>query len=86
MSDIAETLAAREALYGNFQEQAAIACKIKDAMREGKSWPLLAPDQREALDMMAVKQARILSGDPNCFDSWHDLEGYLRLVANRLKP
>jgi hypothetical protein len=41
-------------------------------------------DQREALDMIAHKIGRILNGDPNYADSWHDLEGYARLVEQRL--
>jgi hypothetical protein len=45
---------------------------------------MLAPDQREALEMIVVKIARIINGDPNCADSWRDIEGYARLVAERL--
>lgn len=83
MTEIAETLAERDKIYGKYEDQAAIACKIKDAMYRGRNWPL-APDQREALEMIAVKMARILNGDPDCRDSWHDIAGYAQLVAKRL--
>ena len=44
----------------------------------------LSPDQREALEMIAHKIARILNGDPDYADSWHDIAGYAQLVADRL--
>jgi len=34
--------------------------------------------------MNAHKIGRILNGDPNWSDSWHDIAGYAQLVANRL--
>ena len=34
--------------------------------------------------MVAHKAARILNGDPNIADSWHDIAGYTQLVAQRL--
>jgi hypothetical protein len=42
-------------------------------------------DQREALDMIAHKIGRILNGDPNYADSWVDIAGYAKLVADRLE-
>lgn len=44
----------------------------------------LAPDQQEALDMICHKIGRILNGDPDYADSWHDIAGYAQLVADRL--
>ena len=44
----------------------------------------LSPDQAEALDMIAHKIARILNGDPNHHDHWHDIAGYATLIADRL--
>jgi hypothetical protein len=38
----------------------------------------------EALDMIAVKISRILTGDPNYSDNWHDIQGFAKLVENRL--
>lgn len=45
----------------------------------------LDPDQREALEMIAHKIARILNGDPNYADSWVDIAGYAKLIADRLQ-
>lgn len=85
MSDIGKTLEDRGAQYGSYADQAVIACAIKDAMYSARNWPL-APDQREALEMIAVKMARILNGNPDHHDSWFDIVGYAKLVADRLAP
>jgi len=45
----------------------------------------LAADQREALEMIAHKIARIINGDPNYADSWVDIAGYAKLVSDRLE-
>ncbi len=84
MTDINATLIDRGSRYGSFLDQSTIACNIKEAMAKGRNWTVLAPDQREALDMIAVKIARILNGDANYEDSWVDIVGYSKLVADRL--
>lgn len=85
MTDIAEILSQRKQVYGDFLRQAQIACDLKGVMWSYTAWAdQLAPDQREALEMIQVKVARILNGDPNYVDNWRDIEGYARLVADRL--
>lgn len=85
MSGIDQTLAERGSRYGAFAEHARIAQNIKAAMADSPNWAVLAPDQREALEMIAHKAARILNGDPDFHDSWHDIVGYTKLVADRLE-
>ena len=34
--------------------------------------------------MIFHKIGRIINGDPDYADSWHDIAGYAQLVANRL--
>lgn len=53
-------------------------------MRLTDNWELLQPFQVEALEMIAHKIGRILNGDPNYDDSWVDIAGYAKLVADRL--
>lgn len=84
--EIESTLAERGDRYGAFDERARITQAIKAAMADSPNWATLAPDQREALEMIAHKVARILNGDPNYHDSWHDMVGYAKLVADRLEP
>lgn len=84
LTGIDATLAGRGTRYGEFIDQARIAVGIKKAMACGRNWGTLESDQRECLDMLANKIARILNGDPNYHDSWHDIVGYAKLVADRL--
>ena len=50
-----------------------------------KSGTALAYDQQESLDMICHKIARIVNGDPDYADSWVDIAGYAKLVADRLQ-
>lgn len=83
-SGIASTLSERGQRYGSFRGHAAITWSIKNAMRSAGNWPKLNSSQREALDMIAHKIGRILNGDPNYADSWHDIAGYAKLVDDEL--
>jgi hypothetical protein len=84
MSDVAATLAERGKRYGAFTGHAEVAQALKDTMRAHPNHHDLAPDQKEALDMIQHKIARILNGDPDYADSWHDIAGYAKLVEDRL--
>lgn len=81
---ISVTLRERDGQYGAFNSCAAAAQKLKAAMGAGYNWPYLDADMREALELIATKIARILNGDPDKSDSWHDIAGYARLVEERL--
>ena len=81
---IENTLAERGRRYGVFAEHARITQALKRAMMDSPNWSALAPDQKEALEMVAHKVGRILNGDPDYHDSWHDIVGYTTLVADRL--
>jgi len=85
MTDINATLAERGSRYGQFIGHANICQYLKDAMRRLKKWDSLADDQKEALEMIQHKVARILNGDPNYADNWIDIAGYATLVADRLE-
>lgn len=82
---VQETLNARGARYGDFTDNAAISQDIKRAMSGCKGWSLLTDVQREALTVIAQKIARILNGDPNYRDNWHDIQGYARLAEERCR-
>ena len=84
MIDIEQTLSERAARYGDFLGHAAITQGLKITMQNAKNWDRLHPDQQEALEMIAHKIGRILNGDPDYADSWHDIAGYARLVEERL--
>lgn len=84
MNSIESTLSERESRYGDFTVHARIAQAIQDDMRISEGWSRLSDVQRQALTVIADKIARILSGDPNYADNWHDIQGYARLVEERL--
>ncbi len=85
MTDIAATLEERGNRYGLFDEHARITQALKRAMMDSPNWDRLADDQKEALEMVAHKAGRILNGDPDYDDSWVDIAGYAKLVADRLQ-
>jgi len=82
---IEETLAERGKRYGDFAGHAKITQALKDVMRSAPGWERLSPSQKEALEMDAHKTGRILNGDPDYADSWHDKIGYAKLVEDELQ-
>lgn len=84
MTDVNQLLDGREKRYGSFENNARYSQTLKAAMK-GEAWDALALDQKEALEMVAHKIARVLNGDPNYADNWVDIAGYAQLVANRLE-
>ena len=84
---IDDTLAERGSRYGEYHAHAQITQDLKTIMRRTMNWVTLAPHQKETLEMVAHKIGRILNGDPNYHDSWHDIVGYAKLSADELlKP
>jgi hypothetical protein len=82
--EVDQILRERGSQYGTFCEVALVAQNIKSAMRHSPNWKRLPADMREALEMIAAKSARILCGSPAHFDSWRDIEGYAKLISERL--
>lgn len=83
-TDIAATLNERGSRYGKFVDHARITQELKRIIFENMRQDL-ADDQAEALEMIAHKIGRIVNGDPNYADSWVDIAGYAKLVADRLQ-
>ena len=70
--------------YGTFKDGADIMQELKSVMRSTPNWSNLTPSQREALEMIQHKVGRVLNGDPNYTDSWHDIKGYAHLIEEEL--
>lgn len=85
-TNINETLADRGSRYGDFMGHSEVTQDLKKCVMGhlASRAKTLAPDQQEALDMIFHKIGRIINGDPDYADSWHDIAGYAQLVANRL--
>jgi hypothetical protein len=85
---IDETLKERASRYGVFELHADVTQKLKSTMwlfKNGSAFDNLSADQKEALEMIQHKIGRVLNGDPNYIDSWVDIEGYARLVSERIR-
>lgn len=82
--NIESTLAERGRRYGDFTDHARICQNMKNVMGGTDGWDRLNAVQRQALEVIADKIARILNGDPNYGDNWHDIIGYAKLVEDRL--
>lgn len=77
-----QIVADRQRTHGDFHQVAAITQELRTVYRCSPNWQHLAVREREALDMMAVKQARILCGDAAHPDHWRDIAGFAVLGGN----
>lgn len=85
-AELTAVLAERGSRYGKFTDHAEVTQGLKAIFRSrmGAKWDHLADDQKEGLEMIAHKLGRIVCGDPDYADSWVDIAGYAKLVADRL--
>lgn len=79
---IEATLAERQATYGCFEDVARTTEQIMEALGDHRVNGLhdLPYPHRMALYMIASKMARIVNGDFNSIDGWHDIAGYATLI------
>lgn len=86
-TDINKVLTERGGRYGTFTGHAEVTQLLKTVISSGltKRNKTLAPDQQEALDMICHKIGRVVNGDADYDDSWVDIAGYAKLVADRLQ-
>lgn len=84
MSTVTKTLEERGSRYGQFSDHARIAQGVQDVMRAAPKWAQLDQDMKQALSVIADKIARILNGDPFYGDNWHDIQGYAKLIEDRI--
>lgn len=86
MTDVSDTLAERGDRYGKFIQHAEVSQLLKRVCyaRLLQRRVDIEADQKEAIEMICHKLARIVNGDPGYSDSWRDIAGYAMLVSNRL--
>jgi len=68
--------------YGSFETHAAISQALKRAMQSSPNWSKLTDVQKEGLEMVQHKVARMLNGDPSYLDNIVDIVGYSTLIKN----
>ena len=84
MSNVEETLKQRGSKYGSFVTHAEYAERFNNIYEDSPNWKTMEPDCKEALRIIANKIGRILNGDPEYNDNWHDIAGYAVLVEQRI--
>ena len=75
----------RAKTHGLYKHTAAWSQSIKDMFRGSPNWQHMNDGQKEALEMIAVKLARLLNGNPQFPDHWDDISGYGKLGANSIE-
>ena len=79
---LAGLLTDRHSTHGSFEDNARISQGLKEWMRGGPGWSKLTDVEREAMDMIALKFSRVLSGKSLEKQHWEDIVGYGQLALN----
>ena len=83
--NINEILEQRAKTHGDFKDHALLAQALKDCFYANRVTKTLTYSQKEAIDMVFHKIARIGAGNPNEIDHWRDIAGYALLVVRELE-
>ena len=75
----------REKTHGVYKSTAAWSQSLKDLFRSSGNWHNMNDGQKEALEMIAVKLARLLNGNPQFPDHWDDISGYGKLGSGSIE-
>jgi len=75
----------RGTTHGRFEDNARHGQMLRSLFRTSPHWREMSDVQREALDMIACKLSRILSGQATHDDHWADLAGYATLAREGCK-
>lgn len=78
----ASVLQERSTTHGDFEHGAVISQSLKSALAAGASWKTMDVVQREALEAVAGKLARIVTGDSSFLDHYRDIIGYTQLAMD----
>lgn len=80
-----DILEERQETHGDFTWVAETSQELKEYFRNKADWYNLTNVQREALDNIAQKTARIFAGNPNFADHWVDIQGYAKLAEKEIR-
>ncbi len=81
---IQETIIERTNTHGEFKDQASIIWRTLAIWERSPNWVKLPPFMKEAMHMTLHKYGRVMVGDFEFVDHWHDVVGYNQLVVDRL--
>lgn len=77
-----ELLNERQTTHGDFSDNARNGQALREFLRGSPNWHQMPAVHREALDMIAGKVSRILSGQSQFADHWKDIAGYATLALS----
>ena len=80
---IEQTLTQRQSQYGCFEDVAFVTQGMIELMRKC-NYDKMPASHQMALSMICSKMARIVNGDFNHKDSWHDIGGYAKLIEDEI--
>lgn len=69
-----------EERYGTFAEAAELSQQLKHIIMSGRSWGMLSPAKKEALDEIANRMSRVINGHPDEQRPWTEIRNYAELV------
>jgi hypothetical protein len=82
--NIQELISKRAETHGSWPMTAHVAQAIKAAIHNTPNWETMSSSEREGLDMIAQKLARILTGDHMADEHWEDIIGYTEMIRREL--
>ena len=72
----------RGTTHGSFRSNAVYAQRLREMWRASLHWDEMPVEHKEALDMLACKLSRILSGQSRFAGHWEDIRGYAQLAED----
>lgn len=75
-----QLLQERAKTHGDYSQTAQTAQMLKRLIRYAPSYMDMSERQKESIEMIAVKLARIMCGDPHEPDHFRDIAGYALLA------
>jgi hypothetical protein len=81
LKDVIPTLLeARGTRYGEFPTCSVLSQRLKGSLESHPNYAILPAPLRESLELICMKMARIVNGDPTYIDNWVDIQGYAKLI------
>ena len=85
LAEILKDRADKYNAHGSYVDFSNLAQSLKTEVRKHKGWDSLRSDMKESIDMILHKIARAINGDHYYEDNWTDIEGYSKIVRDKLK-
>ncbi len=85
MTDAGALLVERGNKHGDFTHGAQFTQDVMDILTAQTNWRCLKAFEKEGIHMIVHKMQRVLSGDYRYDDHWLDVEGYARVIRQRIE-